>query len=96
MCDSIVGCLSCDTVAGRFHPPGGIVYNGSHWIVALRKDPVRQPCLPYIILKRHCEDVAELNAEEAATLGPFCDDSAECCKRAWQPRKSILASTANK
>lgn len=62
-------CVSCRTVAGVVRPPGGIVYDSAHWIVFLRTRPLLIPGQGFIVLKRHCEDVAELTPEEAAALG---------------------------
>lgn len=81
------GCLSCDTVSGYFHPPGGIVYEDAYWLVALRARPIRMPCLPFIILKRHCEDVAHLHAVEAESLGPLMRLTAQVLDRVLQPAK---------
>ena len=54
----VKSCISCATISGAFLPPGGIVFETPHWMVVLRADPVRFPCLPLIILKRHVEDMA--------------------------------------
>ncbi len=62
-------CLSCRTLAGEVVPPGGIVYDHAHWVVFLRSRPLLMPGQGFIVLKRHCEDVGALTAEEAATLG---------------------------
>jgi diadenosine tetraphosphate (Ap4A) HIT family hydrolase len=54
---------------GEVVPPGGIVYDHAHWVVFLRSRPLLTPGQGFIVLKRHCEDVGALTAEEAATLG---------------------------
>ena len=81
------GCISCDTISGKFLPPGGVVYENDYWIVALRAKPVRTPCLPFIILKRHCENIHELNDAEATTLGPTMKLTAQVLMRVLQPAK---------
>jgi diadenosine tetraphosphate (Ap4A) HIT family hydrolase len=62
-------CVSCRTLAGEVVPFGGIVYDDAHWVVFLRSRPLLTPGQGFIVLKRHCEDVGALTAEEAATLG---------------------------
>ena len=80
-------CISCATVSGSFLPPGGIVFDHPQWIVVLRKNPVRFPCLPLIILKRHVEDMAELNGEESSSLGQVMQSTAQVLSRVLQPAK---------
>jgi diadenosine tetraphosphate (Ap4A) HIT family hydrolase len=62
-------CISCATISGSFTPPGGIVYENPQWMVVLRANPVRFPCVPLILLKRHVEDMARLDLEESSSLG---------------------------
>ena len=62
-------CVACRTLAGEVVPPGGIVYDHVHWLVFLRSRPLLTAGQGLIVLKRHCEDVGALTAEEAATLG---------------------------
>ena len=50
-------------------PPGGIVYDHTHWVVFLRSRPLLTPGQGFIVLKRHSKDVGALTTEEAATLG---------------------------
>jgi diadenosine tetraphosphate (Ap4A) HIT family hydrolase len=78
-------CLSCRTLAGEVQPPGGIIYNNSHWVVFLRSRPLLTPGQGFIVLKRHCEDVASLTPEEAATLG-------EVMRRAAMTYTHVLAA----
>jgi diadenosine tetraphosphate (Ap4A) HIT family hydrolase len=61
-------CLSCNTVSGLVHPPGGIIYENNHWIVFLGAGALSVP-QGYIVLKRHCEEMRELTPGEASTLG---------------------------
>ena len=62
-------CISCRTLSGELQPPGGIIYNHVHWAVFLRSQPLLVPGQGFIVLRRHCEDIAKLTAEEAVTLG---------------------------
>lgn len=80
-------CISCQTVSGTFQPPGGIVFDNDYWLVALRKNPHRSPCYPFIILKRHCEHVNELTQDEAASLGETMRLTAQAVTAVVQPAK---------
>ena len=80
-------CISCATVSGIFVSPGGVIYENSKWIVALRANPVRFPCLPLIILKRHCEAVAELDDEESSSLGQIIQLTARAVDEVLRPAK---------
>ena len=80
-------CISCATVAGSILPPGGIIFETSTWIVVLRANPVRSPCLPLIILKRHCEQIADLSCEESSSLGRLMTLTAQVLTNVLQPAK---------
>src|SRR5689334_13196503 len=82
-----MNCISCATVAGSFMPPGGIVFEHVKWIVALRANPVSVACLPLIILRRHCEDIADLNAEERSSLGFMMQLTARALNEVLKPEK---------
>jgi diadenosine tetraphosphate (Ap4A) HIT family hydrolase len=62
-------CISCQTLAGAVAPPGGVVYDTTHWAVFLRSRPLLVPGQGFIVLRRHCEDIAALTDDEAASLG---------------------------
>ena len=85
--DRIENCIACATVSGVFVPPGGIVFEDRTWIVALQANPVRFPCLPLIILKRHCEDMAALDREERSSLGSIMQLTSQVLNRVLQPAK---------
>jgi diadenosine tetraphosphate (Ap4A) HIT family hydrolase len=51
-------------------PPGGILYDDSHWVVFLRARPLLVPGQGFIVLKRHCEHLSELTPAELGALGP--------------------------
>ncbi len=82
-----MNCISCATVAGSFMPPGGIVFEDAKWIVALRANPVSVACLPLIILKRHCEDIANLEPEESVSLGSIMQLTARILNEVLKPEK---------
>jgi diadenosine tetraphosphate (Ap4A) HIT family hydrolase len=81
------GCISCATVSGSFVTPGGVVFESSKWMVVLRAKPLRFPCLPLIILKRHVENIAQLDPEESASLGQFMQLTAQALDQLLHPAK---------
>ncbi len=80
-------CISCATVSGSILSPGGVVFETSNWIVVLRANPIRIPCLPLIILKRHCEDMANLDQEESSSLGQLMRLTSQALSLVLQPAK---------
>ena len=56
-------------------------------MVVLRAHPVRFPCLPLIILKRHVEDMASLDQEESSSLGQIMQVTAQALSAVLQPAK---------
>ena len=83
----VEGCISCATISGAFLPPGGIVFETPHWLVVLRADPVRFPCLPLIILKRHVEDMASLDRAESSSLGRVMQLTSQVLSHVLHPAK---------
>jgi diadenosine tetraphosphate (Ap4A) HIT family hydrolase len=80
-------CISCATISGSFTPPGGIVFEHLQWMVVLQAKPVHFACLPFIILKRHCEHIAELEPEESASLGQLLTLTARALDQVLHPAK---------
>ena len=62
-------CISCQTVAGEYQPPGGILYDNGCWILFLSARPPLIAGQGFIVLKRHCENVADLTRAEQESLG---------------------------
>lgn len=88
--DSVVQaatCLSCRTLAGEIAPPGGILYSAPHWAVFLRARPPLVPGQGFIVLRRHCEDVAQLTDDEAASLGAVMRATARAYAQALAPER---------
>lgn len=81
------GCMSCETISGSLVPPGGIVFKHPKWIVALRAKPAHFPCLPLIILRRHCEHMADLDEEESSSLGQIMRLTARALDEVLHPAK---------
>lgn len=82
-----MNCISCATVAGSYVPPGGIVFEHEKWMVVLRANPVSFACLPLLILRRHCEDIADLDAEERSSLGLMMQMTARTLNEVLKPEK---------
>jgi diadenosine tetraphosphate (Ap4A) HIT family hydrolase len=61
-------CFACDVNAGRRLAPGGTVYEDALWIA---DHGVSRLVRGYLVLKpkRHVHELADLEADEAATLG---------------------------
>lgn len=62
-------CISCRTLSGAFRPPGGILYENDCWAFFLGSRPRLVAGQGFLVLKRHCENVADLTSAEQATLG---------------------------
>jgi diadenosine tetraphosphate (Ap4A) HIT family hydrolase len=86
------GCMACDIVAGRRHPPGGAIYRDAHWMVDHQCQPVEMP--GYLIVKptRHVEGLGELTPEEAASLGPVLRATCLALSRVIQPERTYAIS----
>ena len=64
------GCLACDLAAGRIPLPGGVIHETSHWLVEHCVGPLGVGTL-LVKPKRHVTRVSQLEADEAAELGPL-------------------------
>ena len=82
------GCISCEVITGKSIPPGGIVYEDAFWLVFLHSQPLLVAGQGFIVLKRHCEHLAELEPAEAAALGPLIQRTAQVMDRTLQPVKT--------
>ncbi len=67
---AIKGCLACDLADGRVPLPGGLISESSRWLVEHCVGPLGVGTL-IVKPKRHVTHVWELDAEEAAELGPL-------------------------
>jgi diadenosine tetraphosphate (Ap4A) HIT family hydrolase len=86
------GCLSCDILAGERSVPGGAIYEDEYWVVMSIVRPVFWRGFLVIVLKRHCEHLAELTPEEAAALGPIVQATCQALSRVIEPAKVYLCS----
>ena len=64
------GCLACDLAEGRRPLPGGRIDETAHWLVDHCVGPLGVGTL-IVRPKRHVLHVSDLDAAEAAELGPF-------------------------
>lgn len=62
-------CLICRTLLDYPPPLGGIVYESTHWVFYLRAQPLLVAGQGFLVLKRHCEDMADLADDESHDLG---------------------------
>jgi diadenosine tetraphosphate (Ap4A) HIT family hydrolase len=72
---------------GDITPPGGILYQNAGWALFLRSRPPLAAGQGFIVLKRHCERVADLTAVEQATLGPMMAAAAWAMDAVLKPEK---------
>jgi diadenosine tetraphosphate (Ap4A) HIT family hydrolase len=62
-------CLICHTLHDNPPPLGGVVYESRYWAFYLRAQPLLVAGQGFVVLKRHCEDLADLTDDEAQDLG---------------------------
>lgn len=85
-------CSICDQVAGRIAAPGGPVHDDGFWLVSHHTGPHTDAGELIVQLRRHCESLAELTAEEAAALGPVLRASVGAIERVVRPERTYVAS----
>jgi diadenosine tetraphosphate (Ap4A) HIT family hydrolase len=83
----VEGCLTCDTLRGKVQVPGGIVVEEAHWAFFCQSRPLMVPGRGFIVLKRHCEHLDEITAQEAAALGPMMQRTAHVVRTVLRPVK---------
>lgn len=88
----VPGCVSCDILSGRHGVPGGTVYEDEFWHVDSVVRPVFWRGLLMVKLKRHCEHLAELTPEEAASLGPILRAACAALSATLDPAKVYVCS----
>ena len=84
---AVAQCPSCATLSGINVPPGGILYDDSHWVVFLRAKPLLVPGQGFLVLKWHCEHLSELTPAELAALGPMLQHIQCAYDQVLQPAK---------
>jgi diadenosine tetraphosphate (Ap4A) HIT family hydrolase len=88
----IPGCMSCDILAGKRTPPGGVIYEDDYWHVDSVVSPVLWRGFLIVKLKRHCEHLAELTPPEAAALGPVVRTTCRALSQVLKPAKVYVCS----
>lgn len=68
---SLEQCIACRANRGKLTAPGGVIYRDELWVLEHILEPI--PMAGWLVLKpiRHVESIAELTAEESASLGPL-------------------------
>jgi diadenosine tetraphosphate (Ap4A) HIT family hydrolase len=84
--------MSCDILAGKLAVPGGVIYENEYWHVDSVIRPIVWRGFLIVKLKRHCEHLAELTREEAATLGPVIHTACSALKQILKPAKVYVCS----
>jgi diadenosine tetraphosphate (Ap4A) HIT family hydrolase len=87
-----VTCLGCDVIAGRVRPPGGVIHEDEHWLLAHSVSPVLLRGWLVLVPKRHVEDVGALTPQEAATLGPVTTTAAAALQAALAAERIYVCS----
>jgi diadenosine tetraphosphate (Ap4A) HIT family hydrolase len=85
-------CSICEQVAGRVQAPGGPVHDDGLWLVSHHTGPHTDPGELIVQLRRHCESLSGLTAEEAAALGPVLRASVAAIEREVRPERTYVAS----
>jgi len=85
-------CSICEQVAGRVPAPGGPVHDDGLWLVSHHTGPYADPGELIVKLRRHCESLSELTAEEAAALGPVLRAAVAAIERVVRPARTYVAS----
>lgn len=85
-------CQACDEVSENQRNPSLVIYEDAYWILSHRTgDDVLAGNL-IIKTKRHCENLAELTAEETASLGDIIQKTCLALSRVMEVAKIYVAS----
>ncbi len=87
-----VRCFGCRMITGKVSQPGGILYENDYWMVRSKSHPVFVRGNLFLFLKRHCEELADLTKEEAASLGPTIQRTCKAIEIVLQPERIYVAS----
>ncbi|NIS79332.1 MAG: HIT domain-containing protein [Anaerolineales bacterium] len=87
-------CIGCDVIVGRIDPPGGIIYQNSHWVVnhAVANPKPLLKGLLIIQPKRHVEHIADLSVEEMLSFAPLLRNVCLALRKVLQPAKIYACS----
>ncbi len=84
--DDVTGCLACDAIAGRVAIPGGRIHGTAHWVVEHCIGPLGVGTL-IVKPRRHVTSLGELDADEAAEMGPLLQRAAAVVDALVQPEQ---------
>ncbi|MGH7499760.1 MAG: HIT family protein [Gemmatimonadales bacterium] len=88
----IESCTLCAIAVGKTATPGGVIHDDGSWIVVHHPGPFADPGELFVIVRRHCESVGELNAAESAALGPLLRAGVAAIERVVRPERVYVAS----
>jgi diadenosine tetraphosphate (Ap4A) HIT family hydrolase len=74
-------CSACAEVAGETSAPGGVVFDNGLWFVSHHTGSFTDPGELIVKTRRHCESLAELTGDEAASLGPVLHAAVHALER---------------
>lgn len=80
-------CISCKTLRGEIQPPGGFIHENADWILFLRSRPPLIAGQGFIVLKQHCENLAELTVSEQKSLGVIMAQTTQAMMKAFHVEK---------
>jgi diadenosine tetraphosphate (Ap4A) HIT family hydrolase len=79
-------CFACATAEGRAEAPGGVIAETDHWLVDHCIGPLGVGTL-IVKPKRHVVHVADLEAAEAAELGPLLRRTSDVVTKLTRPEQ---------
>ena len=85
-------CTLCAIVAGETATPGGVIHDDGSWVVVHHPGPFADPGELFVIVRRHCESVGELDETESAALGPLLRAGVAAIERVVHPERVYVAS----
>ena len=87
-------CNACAELAGEISAPGGVILDNGPWFVSHHTGAFTDPGELIVKTRRHCESLAELTPEEAASLGPVLRSAVKAIDRVV-PAERIYAVSFN-
>lgn len=84
---TLPGCVACRANRNEIVTPGGPLYDDGLWRLEHTFEPI--PMVGWLVLKplRHVEHLADLTPQEAATLGPLLQRTAQALRETLAPAK---------
>lgn len=85
-------CPACDEIIESIRNPSGVIYEDAYWMVSHKIGKGVLAGNLIIKTKRHCEHLAELTTEEAASLGEIIQRSCLALSKVIKVEKVYVAS----